>query len=212
MSFVLAALPDCLAVRFGGPEVVDDYAVRSSLDLDPLLSRLPARRCHRRSPPASRRRTAAIPRRRPRAALAGPPPPGRPVTSSIGAPISGLRRVHEVAHLTDQPSPLPPVVIPVPVRYLSRLPPGTPRVSAAATPASARWAASTAGDQRRLKPIASWRPDSRQAASTSSSFHGQRERLLAPDMAPGGQRPHRQIRMGVVRSRDHDHLDVRIGR
>ncbi len=169
-----------LAVRLSPAEVVDDHPARAARDLDPLLAR------RRRHAPVGDRgqRPVGEPQRHHRvvARLAAARPAR--TASSIGDPISACA---VSTKWQTSPSSRPPCrrswyqcpsgTGPAATRYTSSFGP--------LTSASTFRAASTAGDQRRLKPTASCRPEPCQARRDLVQLvQGQRERLLAPHVPP----------------------------
>ena len=125
-----------------------------------------------------------------------------------GGADQSLRGVHEMAHLTEQPPPLPPIVIPVAIRHR---PGGDPvdHELARRDPGQRPLPGQHGGRPAPVEAHRQLPPGPAPGLLHRVEFvEGQRERLLAPHVPPGGQRPRREIGVRVMRGGDDDHLDV----
>ena len=199
-----AALPPGPAVDQDGAEVVDHDLARPGQHLDPLLA------SHRRGAAVGDSGHRAV--REPQGQRHAVVPAGRVPAQHAGRVLDvgareRLGQVDEVADLAEQAPAVAPVQVPMaagdpprgdPVddqlrrRHLGQGPLGGLH----------------GGAQRRLKPSASWRPEPRQAFSTSSrssrvSASGFSHHTSRPAARAGGQ-----VGVHVVRGGDHDQADV----
>ena len=191
------------AVDQDRPEVVDDHLLRSGEHLDPFLAR------HRRRAAVGDRRDRAV--REPQRHRA-PSPLARPAQHAdrvldVGA-HERLREVDEVAHLAEQAAALAPVEIPVAVGDPAR---GDPvddqlrRLNLRQDPLGGQHG-------RRPAPVEAERELA--SGAPPGLLHlvevlaGQRQRLLAPHVPPGGQGLAGELGVHVVRGGDHDHADI----
>ena len=126
----------------------------------------------------------------------------------MSAPDERLREVDEMAHLAEQAPALAPVEIPVAVGDPAR---GDPVDDQLRRPFF-RQGLLRGQHGRRPAPVEAERELA--PRFTPGLLHlvevvaGQRQRLLAPHVPPGGQGPGGEFGVHVVRGGDHDHADI----
>ena len=207
VALVLPALPPGPAVDQDRPEVIDDHLVRSGEHLDAFLAR------HRRGAGVGDRGDRAVrePQRQRNAVVALGRVPAQDGDRVLdGGVRERLGQVDEMAHLAEQAAALAPVEVPVAV--------GDP---ASGDPVDDQLGRLDLG-QHLPRGLHGGRPAPVEAERELAAgvppgllhlvevLAGQRQRLLAPHVPPGGQGLAGQVGVHLVRGGDHDHADIRV--